>query len=96
MVRGVNYFLRWPMRSAERVIKTVDKARAGKAKNMELSMLGILRKQSGKSIDGLYAMAADRLNYATRKGPEIWRDSLMEMGYTDISREKMKILRGAI
>ena len=66
----VNYFLRWGKKHSQKYMNLVHKASDKTATPYELSLLGIIRKQSGKNEKDLYAMAVDRLRTGGR-GPQV-------------------------
>ena len=88
-----NYFLKWGVRSAAKFMNAANKASDGIASSRELSLLGIVQKQSGKKIKDLYKMAVDR----TRIGGN---ESLVERvplsEWSNVGFKKLKIMNRAI
>jgi len=88
-----NYFLKWGVRSAAKFMNVAEKAADGVASSRELSLLGILQKQSGKRIKDLYRMAVDRTRIGG-KGSLVEKTPLSE--WSNVGFKKLKIMNRAI
>ena len=88
-----NYFLKWGVRNAAKFLKTAEKRQHGIASPRELSLLGILQKQSGKQLKDLYKMAIDRTRIGG-KGSLVEKMPLSE--WSDVGYKKLKIMNRAL
>ena len=88
-----NYFLKWGIRKAAKFMNAASKASNGMASSKELSLLGIVQKQSGKNIKDLYKMAVDRTRIGG-KGSLVESVPLSE--WSNVGFKKLKIMNRAI